>query len=68
MPPHKRRRDIEWYLGLYNKPKAVVLPERKLTGPKKKKNPHELKITEGFSNTIIHTAVFSSILDVTGVA
>jgi len=45
-----------------------VLPERKLTGPKKKKNPHELKITEGFSNTIIHTAVFSSILDVTGVA
>ena len=25
------------YWGLYNKPKAVVHPERKLTGPKKKK-------------------------------
>jgi len=25
------------YLGLYNKPKAVVHPERKLTGQKKKK-------------------------------
>jgi hypothetical protein len=25
------------YLGLYNKPKAVVHPEHKLMGPKKKK-------------------------------
>jgi len=25
------------YIGLYNKPKSLVHPERKLTGPKKKK-------------------------------
>ena len=44
-------------------------PERKLTGPKKKKkykNPHELKIREGLSYIIIHTAVFISFLDVNG--
>jgi len=32
------------------------------------RNAHESKIREGLSYTIIHTAVFSSILDVTDVA
>jgi len=41
LPLHTRPRAIEAVLneilGLHNKPKAVVQPEHKLTGPKKRK-------------------------------
>jgi len=38
------------YLGLYNKPKAVVHPERKPTGPKKKKKKKEEEEEESIRN------------------